>query len=105
MRNVFLALKLLGDRYETWMVRITEVETFKDLVCVVLLLGAGWALAWYAHVISPWLEALLGWQPSSVDSAAKISWRRIWATAICLPGIIAAASVYLRIRWRRAGRG
>ncbi len=83
-----------------FMNRMSNVETAGALGFSLALLGGAWALAWYAHIVFPWLEHLLGLGPHDVDSEGKIRWRRIWSTAICLPGILASIGLYLRNRKR-----
>jgi hypothetical protein len=98
MRRLYERMSRINQSYGAFMDRIANVETFDALVFGVLFLGGAWALAWYAHIIFPWLEHLLGLGPYDIDSARKIQWRRIWSTAICLPGIIACIGLYIRNR-------
>jgi len=80
------------------MERMSRVETFGALVFSLILFGSGWAMAWYAHIFSPWLENLLGLGPYDIDTEGEIRWRRMWSTAICLPGIIASVVLYMSNR-------
>ena len=87
-------------RMTDFMDRMTNVETVGALVFMLTLAISAWSLAWYAHIFFPWLENLMGLGPYDLDSEAKIRWRRIWSTAICLPGIIACVGLYVR-NWRQ----
>ena len=98
MRRLYEGMSRINQGYGTFMNRIGNVETFGSMVFGVLFLGAAWALAWYGHIIFPWLENLLDFGPYDIDSAGKIRWRRIWSTSICLPGILACIGLYIRNR-------
>lgn len=88
------------QRMTDFMDRMTSVETFGALIFMLTLACSAWAFAWYAHIIGPWVDNLMGWGPHDIDSAGKIRWRRMWSTAICLPGILACIGLYLRNRRR-----
>ncbi len=90
----------INQNYGLFMDRMTNVETFGALIFMLVLAFSAWGFAWYAHVIGPWVDSLMGWGPHDIDSAGKIRWRRIWSTAICLPGIIACIGLYIRNRRR-----
>lgn len=98
MRGLYNAITRVGDRYESFMERMSNVETFGSLVFGLVFLGSAWAFAWYGHIIGPWVDNLMGWGPHDLDSEGKIRWRRMWSTAICLPGIIACVVLYIRNR-------
>lgn len=97
----------INQAYGRTMSRWAKVETFSAMLAMVSLLAGAWAFAWYAHIIGPWLDGLMGWGPHDIDSAGKIRWRHIWSTAICLPSIVLAILNYiLNVRDRmRARRG
>jgi len=99
----------INQAYGRTMSRLAKVETFGAMLAMVGMTAGLWAFAWYAHIIGPWLDGVMGWGPHDVDSAGKIHWRRMWSTAICLPGIIAFIGLYiLNVRDRiraRCGRG
>lgn len=100
MWNRFVSrLSSVNDAYGRFMERIGNPTTNKDFLLGFLIFGCAWALAWYAHIIFPWINSLMGWGPYDIDSARKIQWRRMWSTAICLPAMIALALLYLR-KWR-----
>jgi hypothetical protein len=114
IRKLLLDLRLLWERFVAHERRMTarmdqlaKVETFGAMVAMVAMTAAAWAFAWYAHIIGPWLDGVMGWGPHDIDSAGKIRWRRMWSTAICLPGIVAFIGLYiLNVRDRmRARRG
>ena len=103
MRRLMDRIDAYGHSYTNFMDRMTNVETIGALVFMLTLAFSAWALAWYAHIFFPWLENLMGLGPYDLDSEAKIRWRRIWSTAICLPGIIACVGLYVR-NWRQRRR-
>lgn len=111
IRKLFLNSRLLWVRFNAHEQRMTarmnqlaKVETFGAMLLMVAMLAGLWAFAWYAHIIGPWVDAVMGWGPHDIDSAGKIRWRRIWSTAICLPGIVAFVGLYiLNVRDRRRG--
>lgn len=98
MRDLWTRFLAHGERMNEFMDRMMNVETFGALVFMLVLAFSAWGLAWYAHIIFPWLENLLGLGPYDVDSARKVQWRRMWSTAICLPGILACIGLYIRNR-------
>lgn len=100
MRELFNRFDAMAHRHTAFMDRMINVETLGALGFMLALACSAWALAWYAHIVFPWLEALLGLGPYDIDSARKIQWRRMWSTAICLPGIIACIGLYIRNRRR-----
>lgn len=97
----------INQAYGRTMSRLAKVETFGAMVVMVALFAGAWAFAWYAHIIGPWLDGVMGWGPHDIDSAGKIRWRRMWSTAFCLPSIVLAILNYiLNVRDRmRARRG
>ena len=99
MRRLMERLDALGHKHTAFMDRMARVETFGALVFGLALLGFAWGFAWYAHIIGPWVDNLMGWGPHDIDSEGKVRWRRMWSTAICLPGILVI--IYLHIRNRR----
>jgi TRAP-type C4-dicarboxylate transport system permease small subunit len=114
IRKLLLDLRLLWERFVAHERRMTarrdqlaKVETFGAMVVMVAMIATAWAFAWYAHIIGPWLDGVMGWGPHDIDSPGKIRWRRMWSTAICLPGIVLAILNYiLNVRDRmRARRG
>ncbi len=79
-----------------------KLENFRSLLFMVGLFSAAWAFAWNAHIIGPWLDVFLGIGPHDIDSPGKVRWRRMWSTAICLPGIVSVVILYfLNIRDRK----
>jgi hypothetical protein len=100
MRRLYERMCRIGQGYDDFIERMSSVETLGALVFMLTLACIGWAFAWNAHIIGPWVDNLMGWGPHDIDSAGKIRWRRIWSTAICLPGIIASIGLYLRNRKR-----
>lgn len=98
MRRLRDRIDAYGHRYTNFMDRMTNVETFGALVFMLTLAISAWAFAWYAHIIGPWVDNLMGWGPHDIDSEGKIRWRRMWSTAICLPGILACVGLYFRNR-------
>jgi hypothetical protein len=100
MRRLYERMCRIGQRYDDFIERMSSVETLGALVFMLTLACFAWAFAWNAHIIGPWVDNLMGWGPHDIDSAGKIRWRRIWSTAICLPGIIASIGLYLRNRKR-----
>jgi len=100
-------MSVINQAYGRTMSRLAKVETFGAMVVMVCLFTGLWAFAWYAHIIGPWLDGVMGWGPHDIDSAGKIRWRRMWSTAFCLPSIVLAILNYiLNVRDRmRARRG
>ncbi len=98
MRRIYERMSQINQRYGIFMDRMMNVETFGALIFIVTFLGSAWAFAWYAHVIGPWVDNLMGWGPHDIDSEGKVRWRRMWSTAICLPGILAYIILYIRNR-------
>ena len=98
MRELFNRFDAMAHRHTAFMNRMINVETLGALVFMLTLACSAWALAWNAHIIFPWLEAMLGLGPYDIDSERKIQWRRMWSSAICLPGIIACIGLYIRNR-------
>ncbi len=80
---------------------IAFVDTFNHLVIVLLIFGSGWGLFWYAHIIFPWLEHLLGLGPYDIDSIGKIRWRRMYSTAICAPPMLYVIVRYAYNQWKK----
>jgi hypothetical protein len=101
-RLIYERMSRVNDGYKRFMDRMTDVETFGSWVFGLTLLGTAWALAWYAHIFFPWLEHLMGFGPHDIDSAGKIRWRRIWSTAVCLPGMLFCTALYFRNLYRRS---
>jgi hypothetical protein len=99
IRGLIDRINAAGHRTTKFMERMHSLETVGALLFIVSMFCFGWAFAWYAHIIGPWVDQLMGWGPHSIDSPRKIQWRRMWATAVCLPGILLA--IYLYIRGRR----
>lgn len=96
----------INEAYGRTMSRLARVETFGAMLAMVVMTVGAWGFAWYAHIIGPWLDAVMGWGPHDIDSVGKIRWRRMWSTAICLPGIVAFVGLYIlnvrdRIRYGR----
>lgn len=85
-----------SERMNQRMERRARLETLGDVTFWVLAFGLFWTFAWNAHIIGPWVDSLMGWGPHDIDSEGKIRWRRIWSTAICLPGIVFSVLLYLR---------
>ncbi len=98
MRRIYERMSHINQGYGIFMERMTHVETFGALAFMLALACFAWGLAWYGHIIFPWLENILGFGPSDIDSEGKIRWRRMWSTAICLPGILACIGLYIRNR-------
>ena len=98
MRKLLNRFDAMAHRHTAFINRIMDVETFGALMLIVSFFALAWAIAWYAHVIFPWLENLLGLGPYAIDSKRKIQWRRMWGTAVCLPGIIVYIGLYIRNR-------
>jgi hypothetical protein len=96
IRRLHDAVTRVGDRYESFMERMARVETLGALVFSLIFFGLLWAFAWYAHIIGPWVDNLMGWGPHDTDSEGKVRWRRMWSTAVCLPGILASIWLYIR---------
>lgn len=101
MRGLYEAITRLGDRYESFMERMAKVETVGALVFSLFFFGLLWAFAWYAHIIGPWVDNLMGWGPHDLDSEGKIRWRRMWSSAVCLPGILLSIFLYARSKLHR----
>jgi hypothetical protein len=70
------------------------VEKFSSFILILGFFGTTWAFAWYAHIIGPWVDQLLGLGPHDIDSIGKIRWRRMYSTAFCAPPIIYAIIRY-----------
>jgi hypothetical protein len=87
-----------GHRYTNFIESRARLASKGDLVFWLIAFGLFWAFAWNAHVIGPWVDNLMGWGPHDIDSEGKVRWRRIWSTAICLPGILACIGLYIRNR-------
>lgn len=102
-RRVIDRMSAISQSYGRVMERISNPTTNKDFVLGLVIFGGAWAIAWYAHIVFPWIESVLGWSPSTPDSEGKVRWRRIWSTAICLPGILAISIMHIR-RLRQRGR-
>ena len=100
MRELFNRFDAMAHRHTAFINRMMDVETFGALLLIVLFFGSIWAIAWHAHIVFPWLEALLGLGPYEIDSVRKIQWRRMWSTGICFPGIIVYIGLYIRNRRR-----
>jgi len=98
MRRIYERMSQINQRYGIFMDRMMNVETIGALIFIVTFLGSAWAFAWNAHVIGPWVDNLMGWGPHDIDSEGKVRWRRMWSTAICLPGILAYIILYIRNR-------
>jgi hypothetical protein len=96
MRKLFNRFDAMAHRHTAYVNRLMDVETFGSLMIIVCFFASVWAIAWYAHIVFPWLENLLGLGPYDIDSERKIQWRRIWSSAVCLPGIIASIGLYIR---------
>lgn len=101
-RRLVEAFRRHDQRMTERMARISNPTTNKDFVLGLVIFGGAWAIAWYAHIVFPWIESVLGWSPNTPDSEGKIRWRRIWSTAICLPGILAIVIMHIR-RLRQRG--
>lgn len=105
IRRIMNRMSEINMAYGRTMSRLAKVETFGAMVAMVCLLAGAWAFAWYAHIIGPWLDAVTGWGPHDIDSEGKIRWRRMWSTAICLPGIsLALLNYILNVRDRLKAR-
>lgn len=91
-------LSEINQAYINFMANRARLENLADLVFWWLLFSLFWAFAWNAHIIGPWVDNLMGWAPHAVDSMRKVEWRRMWATGLCLPGIICTGILYLRNR-------
>jgi hypothetical protein len=101
IRGLYKRFEAHSGRMTAFMERMMEVKTFGALVFIVAFLGSAWAMAWYSHIFSPWLENLLGLGPYDIDTEGEIRWRRMWSTAICLPGILIYICLYIRNRFDR----
>ncbi len=98
IREWYKRFEAHSGRMTAFMDRMDKVETAGALVFGLVLFGSAWAFAWYAHIIGPWVDNLMGWGPHDIDSERKVQWRRMWSTAICLPGMLASVGLYLRNR-------
>ena len=93
---MFAQLKAFVRRIDAWGDRTQNEfshklfysEKFTDVLKLIAICGSVWAIGWYAHIIFPWLEHLLGLGPYDIDSLAKIRWRRIYSTALCAPPML-----------------
>lgn len=101
----------LVKRFNTWADEATEwgsrainAETFPQLLFVLAIFGGVWAFAWNSHIISPWLDGLVGLGPYDIVPPGKIRWRRMYSTAFCAPIIIYALTHYCYSLWRKAAR-
>ena len=94
MRRFMERLDAAAHRHTAFMERMGKVETFGALVFSLFFFGLLWAFAWYAHIIGPWVDNLMGWGPHDLDSEGKIRWRRMWSSAVCLPGILLSIFLY-----------
>lgn len=92
------SMSRINQGYGRCIAKRARVETFTDLAFMWVLFGLFWAFAWNIHIIGPWVDNLMGWGPHDIDSARKVQWRRMWSTALCLPGIVAYGILYLRNR-------
>lgn len=101
IRNLWTRFLAHGERMNDFMERMARVETAGALVFALALGCFAWAFAWNAHIIGPWVDNLMGWGPHDIDSDRKVQWRRMWSTAICLPGMIFSVLLYLRNRKNR----
>ena len=100
IRQIYERMSRINEGYGRFMERMDKVESFGALVFGLVLFSSGWAFAWNLHIIGPWIDNLMGWGPHDIDSAAKVQWRRMWATGICLPGIVFSVWLYLRNRFK-----
>lgn len=100
IRRLLERMSRINQGYGSFIERVSSVETLGALVFMLTIACSLWGFAWNAHIVGPWIDILMGWGPHDIDSAGKIRWRRIWSTAICLPGIIASIGLYLRNRKR-----
>jgi hypothetical protein len=100
IRQLLERMSRINQGYGSFIERVSSVETLGALMFMLAIACSLWVFAWNAHIIGPWIDNLMGWGPHDIDSAGKIRWRRIWSTAICLPGIIASLGLYLRNRKR-----
>jgi len=100
-RHVIEAFRRHDQRMASRTERISNPTTDRDFFLGFLMLGGIWALAWYAHIVFPWIESVLGWAPSTPDSEGKIQWRRVWSSAFCLFGFVSLLVLYIRHLRRR----
>lgn len=110
IRRIVDRMSEINQAYGRTMSRLARVETFGAMLTMIGLTAGAWALAWYGHIVGPWLDGVMGWGPHDIDSEGKIRWRRMWSTAICLPGIVAFIVLYVlnvrdRVRARRERKG
>ncbi len=110
IRRIVERMSEINQAYGRTMSRLAKVETFGAMLLMVAMTAGAWGFAWYAHLIVPWLDGVMGWGPHDIDSEGKIRWRRMWSTAICLPGIVAFVGLYIlnvrdRMRARRGRKG
>lgn len=101
IRRFIDRMSRINQGYGNFMERMDRVETLGSLIFGLVLFGGAWAFAWNAHIIGPWVDNLMGWGPHDIDSERKVQWRRMWSTAICLPGMIFSVLLYLRNRKNR----
>jgi hypothetical protein len=64
-----------------------QMATLKQWLIIIIPFGSFWVFASFAHVIGPWLDALLNIGPHDIDSPGKVLWRRIWSSLLCGPVI------------------
>ena len=106
---MFEKLKAIGRRIDAWGDRTQNEfghklfysEKFSDILIVLLICGSVWSIGWYAHIIFPWLERLLGLGPYDIDSLGKIRWRRIYSTALCAPPMLYVIIRYAYNQWKK----
>lgn len=91
----------LSKRFNAWADEATErggraisAETLPQILFVLAAFGGVWAFAWNGHIISPWLDSLVGLGPYDIDSPGKIRWRQMYSTAFCAPVITYAIGHY-----------
>lgn len=98
-------LNEINQSYGRGVAKVAKIESLGALLIMLLWIGSAWAFAWYAHIIGPWVDNLFGLDPHDADSLAKIQWRRIWSSIVCLPMIVVSLVLYLlNVRDRRQGR-
>jgi hypothetical protein len=98
-------LKKIDQKSEKYLDKKFELNTFGSLIFVLAFFSFAWAYAWNAHLIGPWLDQALHLSPSDLDTPGRVRWRRMWSTAICLPGILSAIYLYARNVWGRHKAG
>ena len=96
LKRIWNAMLAHERRMAYRMERISNPSTHRDFLYGLLMISAFWAFAWNAHLISPWVDQLMGWGPHDIDSVGKIRWRRMWSTALCFPGLLFLANLYVR---------